>query len=251
MNTHRKHYRISMVKVYEQIKEEFKKLIAERKKLSKEDLLAWCEKHSVGILTLCSIIEDLEKERIIKTTYGSETLLIDLPEYVETRDEEKIDRGEANNHQEEIFLIKSSRDIGEKRFRRQKSKKKQRRLKNKKVSSITKYLCEDSVSAESPVQESRDLEKTKVVEDEDYSDFFSKFEEADYRKALIYLSRFRSVGEIRFALDLKKEGVSDTLKIIRKMIEDGYATRSPLGVINATEKLPKIKAMFSLADLLS
>ena len=59
------------------------------------------------------------------------------------------------------------------------------------------------------------------------------------------------MGEIRFALDLKKEGVSDTLKIIRKMIEDGYATRSPLGVINATEKLPKIKAMFSLADLLS
>jgi len=75
----------------------------------------------------------------------------------------------------------------------------------------------------------------------------------DLYKAIRYLNKYWSVGEIRFASDLQAMGVKDVERTLRELLKLGYITVSELGVINATEKLPKVKTEDSskeLADLL-
>ncbi|RLF15702.1 MAG: hypothetical protein DRJ97_03220 [Thermoprotei archaeon] len=78
-----------------------------------------------------------------------------------------------------------------------------------------------------------------------------KVEEAvpdkDLELAISYLNDYWSVGELRLIDDLKLMGVSEPQKVVRKLVELGYVERSPSGVINATEKLPKVKRGVSLA----
>ncbi len=72
----------------------------------------------------------------------------------------------------------------------------------------------------------------------------------DLEKAIAYLNDYWSVGELRLALDLKAMGVKNPERVIERLLELGYATRSPLGVINATEKLPKVSREKSLSEVI-
>jgi len=75
-------------------------------------------------------------------------------------------------------------------------------------------------------------------------------EDEDLRKAVEYLNDYWSVGVLRFFSDLKMMGVSDPKAVLRMLIEKGYAELTASGVVNATDKLPKVKKSKTLADLL-
>ena len=71
----------------------------------------------------------------------------------------------------------------------------------------------------------------------------------DLKIAIDYLNSYWSVGEIRFILDLKNLGVKDPEKIIDTLWEKKYIEIDDLGVITATENLPKIFKKKYFADL--
>ena len=230
-----------MKEVYEELKEKFKNTVLKEKKLSRDRLIEWIKEYSIGTLTLIAIIEDLEREGIVKVVYDDKTL-IDLPKYVKASLKE--------NEKESIkqtSAFKSTRKSS-----RSPRLKKKVKMRVKTSSLITQFFEEESV--EESVKKEQEVKEKSVQPipiPEENKEFFKKIEDEDYRKALMYLAKYRSVGDIRFMLDLQKNGVKDVQRIIRRMIEEGYAERVPLGVINATEKLPKIKSIFTLSDILS
>lgn len=70
------------------------------------------------------------------------------------------------------------------------------------------------------------------------------------RRAIEYLNDYPSVGLMRFNLDLRNSQVPDIDKILMRLTEEGYVEVSPMGVVNATSRLPKITRKVTLGDLL-
>ena len=66
----------------------------------------------------------------------------------------------------------------------------------------------------------------------------------DLRKAVEYLNMYRSVGRLRFEMDLKDCGVEDPKVVLEKLVKLEYVKATP-DVVNATSKLPKIKLPLS------
>ena len=66
----------------------------------------------------------------------------------------------------------------------------------------------------------------------------------DLRKAVEYLNMYRSVGRLRFEMDLKNCGVKDPKVVLEKLVKLEYVKATP-DVVNATSKLPKIKLPLS------
>jgi len=79
-----------------------------------------------------------------------------------------------------------------------------------------------------------------------------RIEEVDkeLKQAITYLNEYWSVGGLRFIQDMKAMGVKNPEAVLKTLIEKGYVTVTPLGVINATGKLPKVERKISLADFL-
>ncbi len=75
--------------------------------------------------------------------------------------------------------------------------------------------------------------------------------EPNLRRAIEYLNDYPSVGIMRFNLDLQGLQVADTDRILRRLSEEGFVEVSPLGVVNATPRLPKMTRNLTLGDLLS
>jgi len=69
-------------------------------------------------------------------------------------------------------------------------------------------------------------------------------------KAVEYLNNYWSVGIIRFINDLKLIGVSEPERILRRLLELGFVEYSPVGVLNATDRLPKVKRRRKLSDFI-
>lgn len=72
----------------------------------------------------------------------------------------------------------------------------------------------------------------------------------DLLKAVEYLNNYWSVGIIRFINDLKLIGVSEPERILRRLLELGFVEYSPVGVLNATDRLPKVKRRRKLSDFI-
>mgnify|MGYP000232785653 CR=1 FL=1 len=238
-----------MRRVYEELKEEFKKMVLTKGELSRSEIAEWCRENSVGVLTLTAIIEDLEKNGIVKAVYDTETdsiVLIDLPKCV------KACVRESSHRKIEVpAQRKTPKDRGPRKILQSTRRRRQVKKKGKSIASLITHFLEEEKETNNIKVEHVGESKLVAEEVEENEEFFKNIEDEEYRKALMYLAKYRSVGEIRFALDLKKNGVEDVYRLVKRMIEDGYAERSPLGVINATEKLPKIKAIFTLSDILS
>lgn len=62
----------------------------------------------------------------------------------------------------------------------------------------------------------------------------------DLKRSIEYLNKYRSVGVIRFLRDLSDMGVSNPEGVLKKLISLGYVDYSHFGVVNASQKLPKI-----------
>lgn len=71
------------------------------------------------------------------------------------------------------------------------------------------------------------------------------------RRAIEYLNDFPSVGIMRFNLDLQSMHVTETDRILKRLSDEGFVEVSPLGVVNATPRLPKMTRNVTLSDLIS
>lgn len=74
--------------------------------------------------------------------------------------------------------------------------------------------------------------------------------DVDLRGAVEYLNKYHSVGVIRFLRDLSDMGVSNPEAVLKKLISLGYVDYSPLGVVNASSKLPKISDKRLLSEFI-
>jgi len=74
--------------------------------------------------------------------------------------------------------------------------------------------------------------------------------DVDLRRAVEYLNKYHSVGVIRFLRDLSDMGVSNPEAVLKKLISLGYVDYSPLGVVNASSKLPKISDKRLLSEFI-
>ena len=74
--------------------------------------------------------------------------------------------------------------------------------------------------------------------------------DVDLRGAVEYLNKYHSVGVIRFLRDLSDMGVSNPEAVLKKLISLGYIDYSPLGVVNASSKLPKISDKRLLSEFI-
>lgn len=231
-----------MKEVYEELKEKFKETILKEKELSRDKLIEWIKEHSIGTLTLIAIIEDLKREKLVKVVYDDKTL-IDLPKYVKA----SLKKAEKESVKQALTPKSAQKSPHAPKIK----KKIKKRVKTSSL--ITQFFeeksVEESVKKVQEVKEKKSIQSLPIPEED--KEFFKEIKDEDYRKALMYLAKYRSVGDIRFMLDLQKNGVKDVQRIIRRMVEEGYAEWVPLGVINATEKLPKVKSIFTLSDILS
>lgn len=91
-------------------------------------------------------------------------------------------------------------------------------------------------------KELKETEKPKLDVD------FEKLDE-DIKKALTYLSEYWSVGEIRFKLDLKRQGVQDPDKVVYRLLDMNVIDLTPSGVINLKVEIPRMKGP-SLRDFI-
>ncbi|MCS7368919.1 MAG: hypothetical protein NDF57_04355 [archaeon GBS-70-058] len=74
--------------------------------------------------------------------------------------------------------------------------------------------------------------------------------DVDLRRAVEYLNKYHSVGVIRFLRDLSDMGVSNPEAVLKRLISLGYVDYSPLGVVNASSKLPKISDKRLLSEFI-
>lgn len=230
---------------YEELLGALKALVLERGEVKREELLEWGRERSVGTLTLLALVGDLEKEGVISVKWGGDPL--ELPVKIEASTEGGRAPGVAR---------KDSNDRAARaKIRARKSRTGRRSIKKRRGATIVAFFEEETRTVERPRAgraEERAVEGSEEerVEEEEFERILGEIPDEDYKKALTYLAKYRSVGEVRLSLDLMKEGVRDVERVLRRLLEEGYATRSPLGVINATEKLPRINTKISLADLL-
>ncbi len=75
--------------------------------------------------------------------------------------------------------------------------------------------------------------------------------EPNLRRAIEYLNDYPSVGIMRFNLDLQSLQVEETDRILKKLSDEGFVEVSPLGVVNATSRLPKMTRNLTLGDLIA
>ena len=108
--------------------------------------------------------------------------------------------------------------------------------------------AEEKIESLDKVLEVKEAEKTElkpVIEEAE-----EHVADEDLEKAIEYLNDYWSVGIIRFLEDLKMLGISKPDLVLRKLVDLGYVTYSPIGVVNATGKLPKVKRSRRLSEFI-
>jgi len=207
-------------------------------KLTLKDLIKWSEEQELSVLMLDMIINEMIKRGVLKASKEREAIEIGVHLTVELPKELRIiykTRGEDRAHIEE-------------------RKRKVQRKRPTSVALITEFITKEKVSTPSERREVK-AERVSVEERKSISAVSEqKTEElsADQslKKVITYLNNYRSVGEIRFLLDLKAMGIKNPNEVLESLLKLGYVTRSPLGVINVTEKLPKVAKDRKISEIL-
>jgi len=261
--------------------------IKAHKKINAGGLLGWAKVNDIGFLTLSMLVEDLKERGYIivsqdEEEVGEALFKIKLPREVswaeatktDTKTEEKVVKKETQiiRGMKTGHLIKTKKSLHPPRREKTRTRK---RVKPPSTPSLLSFFEKPE-----PVEETEETEKLpKEAEEENEigevdltayretisSDSILAFTkkpvetsveekkgslEEDLLKAIKYLNNYWSVGEIRFALDLRALGVRDPTLVLQELLKRKYVERNELGVINATDKLPKIEDKKSLADIL-
>ena len=218
-------------------------LIKDKKEITSEELLEWAEEQDIGVITLQVLIDDLRskdfiemssEEKVVKSLLGN----VSIPSTIKVKMSKRLIKGGEVR----------SRSLPRKR--------------RKGISILDFVEVEESpkVEEKEPKPVEREEKKTtnlKLALDRETISKFTqkkpvKSESNEISLAISYLNRYPSVGSIRFAIDLKGMGISDPEALMRKLLDLGYIVIDELGVVNATDKLPKIdKDSIKLSNLIA
>lgn len=183
--------------------------------VSFEELAEWAERNSVGSITLSIALNDLIDSGKITAPKGffepeDYIVAFPVPRIIRIVDDKALEEGEHEEARSEGKKI----EAGVKR----------------------EYVKEGESSSTGEVVQAR----TEV----------GVFDANDFNRAIEYLNDYWSVGVIRFIHDLKSMGISNPDLILKKLIELEYVNYLPIGVINATSKLPRIKRSKKLSEFI-
>ena len=228
----------------DQLIEELKTYISLRGgRLTLKELMEWSEEQELSILMLDMIVNEMVKRGIVKASKERELIDIGTLLTVELPKELRI----------------AYRSDGEEKARVEEKKRKTQRRRPTNVALITEFIAKEKRPKRVKKREVVVKPKTKVskgalVERVKQTKPSSTVRESpvssDLERVIAYLNNYRSVGEIRFLLDLKAMGIKDPSEVLENLLELGYVTRSPLGVINATDKLPKVTKDKKISEIL-
>ena len=218
-------------------------LIKDKKEITSEELLEWAEEQDIGVITLQVLIDDLRSK-----------------DFIEMSSEEKVVKSLLGNVSiPSTIRVKMTKRLIKREEVRSRSLPRKRR---KGISILDFVEVEESpkVEEKEPKTIEREEKKTtnlKLALDRETISKFTqkkpvKSESNEISLAISYLNRYPSVGSIRFAIDLKGMGISDPEALMRKLLDLGYIVIDELGVVNATDKLPKIdKDSIKLSNLIA
>jgi len=215
-------------------------------KLTLEELIKWSEEQEISLLLLDMIVHEMIKRNIVKSSKEQELIEIGAHIVVE--------------FPKELYIPRRS---SEERMHHEEKKHRVSRKRLRSVALITEFIAkEKGIVKEKPARSTKPIKRKEIrkiqpekkvkkalvketrppeLEEETKKPSLDH----DLEKVIVYLNRYRSVGEIRFLLDLKAMGIKDPSKVLERLLELGYVSHSPLGVINATDKLPKVKEKIS------
>lgn len=267
----------------ERLMNELKTFIAMKGgKVTCNDLVKWSEDHEIGLITLQTIIQELSRRGIIKRSSKSKSfevlplITIEIPEEIQLTSATKKSTAEKRERIRRVrksitgvhsileYVTPEKVEKKEKAIaivEKAKPKVKKEEIKREIKKEVKKEAKAISVLPPKPTPkpEKRVVTKEKIVEKEEKRvEEVKKVEiektkettfEEDLDKAIRYLNTYWSVGEIRFMIDMKALGVKDPSKVLQKLLELGYVERNPLGVINATKKLPKVSKEEYITEL--
>ncbi len=241
---------------YEKLLEKIKDFIHSKGKVELSELIRWAKENNIGLITLSMIVNDLLNEGVIKgkgnlRELEEEPLAYPIPEILHTSKEEGLSKEaetkstistKSSTQSKMTKLIRFSplfssleEDIKEKKREKQAIEEKTRK----------------SLEKEKEDNEHYENEVIKIdegsIEEED-NDILGNFDD-ELRRAIEYLNEYPSVGELRFLIDLKSLGVKNPNQVLYRLIDLGFIERKPLGVIDATDKLPKIKVRRKFPEL--
>ena len=218
-------------------------LIKDKKEITSEELLEWAEEQDIGVITLQVLIDDLRSK-----------------DFIEMSSEEKVVKSLLGNVSiPSTIRVKMTKRLIKREEVRSRSLPRKRR---KGISILDFVEVEESPKVEEKEPKSVEREEKKTtnlklaLDRETISKFTQKkpvkSESDEISLAINYLNRYPSVGSIRFAIDLKGMGISDPEALMRKLLDLGYIVIDELGVVNATDKLPKIdKDSIKLSNLIA
>jgi len=218
-------------------------LIKDKKEITSEELLEWAEEQDIGVITLQVLIDDLRSK-----------------DFIEMSSEEKVVKSLLGNVSiPSTIRVKMTKRLIKREEVRSRSLPRKRR---KGISILDFVEVEESPKVEEKEPKSVEREEKKTtnlklaLDRETISKFTQKkpvkSESDEISLAISYLNRYPSVGSIRFAIDLKGMGISDPEALMRKLLDLGYIVIDELGVVNATDKLPKIdKDSIKLSNLIA
>jgi len=232
---------------YEELLRELRSEIRARGELSSKELMEWGESRGIGVVTLSLLVDDLKRSGLIDASSDSvvvdEHLGIAIPKKVRIRaraakPKPKLHRQRRRPVRERGTLLKYIFEGSEfKKAAEVKAKEKKEGGEERRLQPTPPKAPSEEPKPRSPAQ--------------------AGGVDRDLLAALYYLSRYWSVGELRFLIDLKNMGVKDPEALLRRLVEEGVVTRSELGVINANREevskrlkgAPPLPASKSLADL--
>jgi len=226
---------------YQSLLKSFLNFMKNKGRVSFEEMISWCRNEGIEPIILVAIIDDLKRENLIAIS----------------SEEREIAEGSMITIPVEVS-VKEKPILVERRRRDAKRIKSRRRVKG--YQSILKFLkkeeieekVEEKIKEEGKEENKESLGNTSPISEpssREIEQLISK--DSDLYKAIQYLNRYWSVGDIRFIEDLKRNNVKDPEKVLKELLERGYVERHPLGVLNATDKLPQLSTKKSFAEMLA
>ena len=225
---------------YQSLLKSFLNFMKNKGRVSFEEMISWCRDEGIEPIILVAIIDDLKREDLIVISNEereiAEGSMITIPVEVSVREKTIL----VERRRKDVKRIKSRRGV-------------------KGYQSILNFLKKEEIEEkeEEKIKEERKENEQNLGNALPISESSSKeieqsiLKDSDLYKAIQYLNRYWSVGDIRFIEDLKKNNVKDPEKVLKELLEKGYVERHPLGVLNATNKLPQVSTKKSFAEMLA
>ena len=224
---------------YNELMKKVRSFLLAKKRVDLSELLKWAADNEIGLITLSMIVSDLRNDGIVRYEGALR----------------KLNEGPLTFTMPEIIIVNDgTQKVVEVNVPERKTPEKQTPPPPKlRFSPLFSSLTIEEPPPPKPQsikpEEKAEPKGIKAESDEvmeiseesaEAEEVFKEYDE-DLRKAIEYLNEYHSVGELRFVLDLKALGVKEPKDVLYRLIDMGFVERKPLGVIDATDKLPKVR----------